>query len=335
MIIARTPLRVSFFGGGTDFQDYYKRGYGSVLSTSIDKYVYVMVNRRFEEKIRLNYRMTELVDSVEEITHPTIKEALRLLDIQDSTEIGSIADVHSNGTGLGSSSSFLIGVLNALHCYKGNRIDKERLAKDACHIEINMLNEPIGKQDQYIASYGGFRFIRFNKDDSVSVEDVNAPPEALSDLSSKLMFFYTGISRKSSQVLKGQKENIDKRLEVLDSMRSIAERMRHEISRGRVEEFGEALNESWQAKRSLAEGVSNDIIDSYYKKAIDAGAVGGKVLGAGGGGFLMFYCDEEKQDSVKKALSEMREVRFGFSRGGTEIVYNDEMEKCNNHMPKN
>ncbi|MCX6768501.1 MAG: GHMP kinase [Candidatus Micrarchaeota archaeon] len=327
MIITRTPLRVSFFGGGTDFQDYYRRDYGCVLSTSIDKYIYVMVNRRFDDKIQLNYRMTEIVDSVDQIFHPTIREAMRFAGVEDSTEMSNMADVHAHGTGLGSSSSFLVGMLNALHAYNGERADAEKLARDACHIEIEVLKEPIGKQDQYIAAYGGLKFIRFNKDESVSVEEVKVPEGVEKALASKLMFFYTGISRRSGQVLKGQKANIEQKLEVLDKMRGIAERMRDELRQGRIEEFGVMLDESWQAKRSLAGGISNEAIDAHYQKAREAGAQGGKVLGAGGGGFLMFYCDEEKQEAVRKALGALREVRFGFSPTGSEIIFDDHKEK--------
>lgn len=327
MIITRTPLRVSFFGGGTDFQEYYKRDYGCVLSTSIDKYIYVMVNRRFDNKIQLNYRMTEIVDSVDQIFHPTIREAMKFAGVEDSTELSNMADVHAHGTGLGSSSSFLVGMLNALHAYNGERANAEKLAKDACHIEIEVLKEPIGKQDQYIAAYGGLKFIRFNKDESVSVEEVKVPGGVKEALASKLMFFYTGISRRSGQVLKGQKANIEQKLEVLDRMRRMAERMRDELRQGRIEEFGTMLDESWQAKRSLAGGISNEIIDEYYQKAKDAGAQGGKVLGAGGGGFLMFYCDEDKQEDVRKALGALREVRFGFSPNGSEIIFDDHAKK--------
>jgi len=327
MILSRTPLRVSFFGGGTDFSDYYTRDYGCVLSTSINKYIYVMVNRRFDNKIQLNYRMTEIVDSVDQIFHPTIREAMRKLNIEYSIELSNMSDVHSHGTGLGSSSSFLVGMLNALYAYNGKSATPETLAKGACDIEIGTLKEPIGKQDQYIAAYGGLSFIRFNKDDTVTVKKPNLDKKVLSALESKLLFFYTGITRRSGQILKGQKQNISKKMDALDQIRAIAEKMCGELSSGKIDNFGKALDESWQVKRSLSDGISNDLIDTYYHKAIESGSQGGKILGAGGGGFLMFYCDEENQDSVRKSLVGLREVKFKFAPNGSEILYNDEKDK--------
>lgn len=327
MIISRTPLRVSFFGGGTDFKDYYSQDYGCVLSTSINRYIYVMVNRRFDNKIQLNYRMTEIVDSVDQIFHPTIREAMRLAKIEDSIELTNMSDVHSHGTGLGSSSSFVVGMLNALYTYRGQKPDNEQLASDACKIEIDILKDPVGKQDQYIAAYGGFSFIRFNKDDSITVKPVSVKPQTVKELESRLMFFYTGITRRSGQILKGQKQNIPKKTEMLDKMRSLAEKVSGQLSDGNLDGFGKALDESWHLKRSLADGISNEVIDNYYSAAVDAGAIGGKVLGAGGGGFLMFYCDGKNQPEVRKALGGLREVKFGFAPNGSEIIYNDEKEK--------
>lgn len=321
MIASRTPLRVSFFGGGTDFYDYYKKDYGCVLSTAIDKYVYVMVNKRFDKKIQLNYRMTEIVDNIEQIFHPTIREAMRLSGIQDGIELSNMADFPAYGTGLGSSSSFLVGMLNAFYSYKGMKFDLEKLAKDACNVEIEILREPIGKQDQYIAAYGGFKFIKFNKDDSVSVENVNVKPETMQTLKEHLIFFYTGISRASSSVLREQKGNIDNKEEFLGKIREICQKMKTEFEHNRLDLFGEMLNEAWTLKRNLASNVSNSAIDSYYEKAIHAGATGGKVLGAGGGGFLMFYCNNDKKAQIRKALGNLREVSFNFPVEGSKIVY--------------
>ena len=323
MIGSRTPLRVSFFGGGTDFKDYYKLDYGCVLSTAIDKYVYIMVNKRFDGKIQLNYRMTEIVDNVDQIFHPTIREAMRFSGITNGIELSNMADFPAYGTGLGSSSSFLAGMLNAFYTYKGTEFDTERLAQDACKIEIETLREPIGKHDQYIAAYGGFRFIRFNKDDTVTVETVNAKPETVKDLQSKLLFFYTGISRASSSVLKEQKQNIEDKIDFLNKLRGMAEKMRSELEHGKIDSFGEMLHESWLAKRSLASGVANAAIDHYYQLAMSAGAKGGKVLGAGGGGFFMFYCEKENQEKVRKALGNLREVKFNFPVEGSKIIFDD------------
>ena len=323
MLTSRTPLRISFFGGGTDFQKYYELDYGCVLSAAIDKYVYIMVNKKFDGQIQLNYRLTEIVESVDMILHPTIREAMRFSGVDRGIELSALADFPSHGTGLGSSSSFLVGVLHALAAHKGEKPDSETLAQAACKIEIGILGEPIGKQDQYIAAYGGLNLIRFRKGGKVDVEPVKASKETISKLQKKLLFFYTGISRSSSRVLKEQNQQIDKKIDHLNSLRSMAEQAKSKLESGNIESFGEMLNESWQMKRTFASGVSSDLIDNYYKAAIDAGATGGKVLGAGGGGFFMFYCDEGKQGAVRKALSPMREVQFGFPVAGSRIVFND------------
>ncbi len=323
VIASRTPLRVSFFGGGTDLKDYYGLDYGCVLSTAIDKYFYIMANKRFDGKIQLNYRMTEIIDSVGEIFHPTIRESMKLTGINGGIELSSMADFPTFGTGLGSSSSFLVGVLNALYTYNKKEFDTEKLARDACKVEIDVLHEPIGKQDQYIAAYGGFRFIKFNKDDSVKVEAVKAKPETLKQLRENLLFFHTGISRTSSSVLTEQKQNIKDKVDFLNKIRDSAVKMRSELERNRLETFGKTLHESWLAKRELASNVSNEAIDHYYAAAVSAGATGGKVLGAGGGGFLMFYCEKEKQDKVRKALASLREVKFNFPVDGSRIIYAD------------
>jgi len=327
MLASRSPLRISFFGGGTDFRGYYERDYGCVLSAAIDKYVYVMVNKKFDDKIQLNYRLTEVADSVDQILHPTIREAMRFTKVEQGIELSVQADFPSHGTGLGSSSTFLVSVLNALHSFRGEKTTPEKLASDACKIEIDILGEPIGKQDQYIAAYGGFNFIRFNKDGSVSVEPLKVAPDTVSTLRSKLLFFYTGIARSSGRVLKEQNQNIGDKVEHLNRMRELAIRARAELERGRTESIGRMLDESWQMKRTLASSISSDTIDNYYNAAIRAGAAGGKILGAGGGGFFMFYCDEGKQGSVRKALSPMREVQFDFPVEGSRIIFNDSVPR--------
>lgn len=323
MLASRTPLRVSFFGGGTDFKDYYSLDHGCVLSTAVDKYVYIMVNRKFDAKIQLKYSLTEIVDAPEQIFHPTLRESIRYVGLEGGLELAAMADFPSFGTGLGSSSSFLVGTLNALHNLRGDAPDAERLAREACEIEIGVLREPIGKQDQYIAAYGGFNFITFNRDDSVSVQPVIVKRETLDALQKKLLFFYTGISRSSSSVLREQKQGIGDKVAYLDEIRSICVKAKGELERGRFESFGELLAQSWELKRSLASGVSNDAINNFYSRAMEAGAAGGKILGAGGGGFFMFYCDEERQDAVRKALQPMREVTFGFPAEGSRIIFRE------------
>jgi D-glycero-alpha-D-manno-heptose-7-phosphate kinase len=323
MLTSRTPFRISFFGGGTDFRKYYEMDYGCVLSAAIDKYVYIMANRKFDNAIQLNYRLTEIVDSVDQILHPTLREALRFTGVDRAIEVSAIADFPSHGTGLGSSSSFLVGVLNTLYAFRGEPADPEKLARAACKIEIGVLNEPIGKQDQYIAAFGGFNLIRFNKDDTVSVEPVKIKPDTLEVFRKKLLFFHTGISRSSGRVLKEQKEHIGEKVDYLNRLRSLAEEAKSKLEHGDLDSFGEMLDESWRLKRTFASGVSSELIDNYYSAAKEAGASGGKILGAGGGGFFMFYCDEGKQAAVRKALAPMREVHFGFPSEGSRIVFND------------
>ncbi len=323
MLASRTPLRVSFFGGGTDMKKYYELDYGCVLSTAIDKYVYLMINKKFDGNIQLNYRLTEIVENVDQILHPTIREAMRFTGIDGGIELSALADFPSHGTGLGSSSSFLVGVLNSLYAFKGEHADKEKLAHHACKIEIDLLNEPIGKQDQYIAAYGGFNLIKFKKDDSVEVIPIKVSSDTLKALKKKLLFFHTGVSRSSSRVLKEQKDLIPEKIDYLNRLRTMAEDAKSKLEHGDVDFVGSMLDESWQMKRTFASGVSNDMIDNYYRSALAAGARGGKILGAGGGGFFMFFVDEEKQDSVRKALSPMREVKFDFPVNGSEIVYKD------------
>jgi D-glycero-alpha-D-manno-heptose-7-phosphate kinase len=264
---------------------------------------------------------------VDQIFHPTIREAMRMANVEDSLELTNMSDVHAHGTGLGSSSSFVAGMLNALYTYHGTKADAEKLARDTCKIEIDILKDPVGKQDQYIAAYGGFSFIKFNPDETVSVEQVKASSETVRKLESNLLFFYTGLTRRSGQILKGQKQNINAKRAMLDQMRGITEKVRRELEAGKLDSFGKSLHESWELKRSLADGISNEMIDKYYHDALDAGAEGGKVLGAGGGGFLMFYCKPDAQTAVRKALAGLREVKFGFSPKGSEIIYNDEKEK--------
>ena len=323
MIASRTPLRVSFFGGGTDFREYYKEDYGCVLSTAIDQYIYLMVNKKFDGTIHLNYRKTEIVSNVNEIEHPTIREALKLMNISNAIEISAVADVPSHGTGLGSSSSFIVSVLHALHHYKGNSILSGQLAEEACHIEIEKLGEPIGKQDQYISAYGGFKLIKFNRDETVQILPVRANRETIDELKSRLLFFYTGVGRKASDILTEQRNNIKTKRDTLHKMRSIAETTFSDLNHNRFEDFGDMLHESWMLKRSLARNVSNSVIDSYYEKARNAGALGGKLLGAGGGGFFMFYCEKEKQPAVTRALSDLRQVHFDFENDGSKIIYTD------------
>lgn len=323
MIISRTPLRISFLGGGTDFRPFYERGWGAVTSVAIAKYIYIAVNRKFDHDIRVSYSRTELVRRVDEVKHDLVREAMKLTGVTRGVEIVSIADIPSRGTGLGSSSAFTVGLLNALYAYAGRAATPERLAREAARIEIDILKEPIGKQDHYIAAYGGIRHFRFLPDEQVKVSPIACDQKFKQKLNRNLMLFYTGITRNSRTILKRQTENIAHRLPLLDRMRVQAEEARDLLRRGDVRGLGALLHEGWVLKRQLARGVTNPTIERYYQKALDAGAAGGKLLGAGRGGFLLLCCDPSRQDCVRRALKEMEETPFTFEPEGSKIVYVD------------
>ena len=324
MIITRTPFRISFVGGGTDFPEFYRVESGAVVSTAINKYMYVVINQRFTDAIRISYyAKTEIVGRVDEIQHPIVREVLKLVGITKGIEIASIADVHA-GAGLGSSSSFTVGLLNALYAYKGILKSAEELAREACHIEINILGEPIGKQDQYIAAYGGFRYIQFNPDETVFTEPIIWTKEPKEELAQNLLLLYTGDVREASSILREQKENTQQgdKMDCLRKLRDMAlelkERLNDDAS---ADIFGKTLHQGWLLKKQLASGISNDKIDECYEKALSAGALGGKVLGAGGGGFLLLYCPKQKQSQVKKVLDYLLDLKFSFEPEGSKIIY--------------
>jgi D-glycero-alpha-D-manno-heptose-7-phosphate kinase len=323
MIISRTPLRLSFIGGGSDLAVYYQRSPGSVVSTALNMYIYITVNKKFDDLIRVSYSKTEMVQSVEEVEHNIIREALKIVGIEKGVDIVYMGDIPlgSAGVGLGSSSSLAVGVLNALYAFKGRHVSAEYLAQKACEIEIDILQHPIGKQDQYAAAYGGFNFIQFNKDESVFVDPIICDRETRHRLNKKLLLFYTGIMRISSNILEEQKAGIDGNSSILDAMVELSRVMREAIIRHDLESIGHLLHESWEYKKRLATSITNDKIDDHYQKARSAGAAGGKILGAGGGGFLLLYCDEERQDNVRKALVELKEVPFLFEPQGSKIIY--------------
>lgn len=321
MIISRTPLRVSFAGGGTDIHDYYRTGHGSVVSCAIKKYVYVTVNKRFDDDIRVSYSKTEITDSVDKIEHGLVREALRRTGIRNGIEITTIADIPSKGTGLGSSSSISVGLLNALYAYKGHRAGPKKLAEEACEIEIKTLRAPIGKQDQYIAAYGGMQHIQFNSDESVALNPVICPLKTKREIESHLMLFYTGKTRQAGDILSKQKKNLGANKATLDRMRDQADRLFHDLSALQVEKLGEALRDGWELKKSLAKDITNSEIDAMYRKALSAGAIGGKITGAGGGGFLVLFVPPEHQWSVRNALGGMREVDFKLEPQGSKIIY--------------
>lgn len=323
MIITQTPLRISFAGGGTDFKEYYTQfGGGSVLSTAIDKYIYVIVKERFDNNIRVGYSRTEMVDQVDEIEHELVREAMRRTGVGPGIEISTMADIPSEGSGLGSSSAVTVGLLHALYTFQGRLVTPETLAKEACEIEIDILGKPIGKQDQYIAAFGGLRRIDFHADESVSVASVPINEERRRRFSENLMLFYTGVTRSADTILTSQRANIGARRATLDSLKAQTAEIDAALQVGYLDDIGRLLDEGWRRKRQLTEKISNDQIDACYTDARSAGALGGKIAGAGGGGFLLLYCPAECRESVRRALSTLREMPFALERDGTKVIFN-------------
>ncbi|RKW37102.1 MAG: GHMP kinase [Lachnospiraceae bacterium] len=321
MIITKTPFRVSFCGGGSDMANFYEKYGGCVLSTSINKYCYISIHPYFNEKqTLLKYSENELVDEIDQIKHSIFRQVLKDMHIH-GVEITSTADI-PGGTGLGSSSTFTVGLLNTLSCYKGKFVSKDKLAKLACEVEIEKLGNPIGKQDQYGAALGGLNYIKFNQDGSVSHEPILMEGKTYKKLQKNLLMFYTGTTRSANTILAEQTKNItseDKAKNLL-KMCGLAKDMKVALENNDISSFGKILDEGWQLKKELASGIANPAIDEAYKIAMKNGALGGKLLGAGGGGFLLFYCEEEKQEQLKKALG-LRELDFTFERDGTSVIY--------------
>ncbi len=322
MIVTQTPLRLSFFGGGTDFPDYYRADGGAVLTTAIDKYVYVIVKERFDDDIYINYSIKEIVQSVDEIRHDLVREAMRIAGVKRGVEITTLADVPSTGTGLGSSSAITVGLLHALHTYHGRLVDSRTLAEQACRIELDILERPIGKQDQYISAFGGLRAIDFHPSDAIDVESVRAGPATLHRLQDRLLVFFTGRTRSSSAILVHQQRRIEQSRTDLDRLRACAHEARDLLMAGRLDDFGRLLDTAWRLKKALAEGVSDSAIDELYSRALAAGALGGKIAGAGGGGFLVFFVPPSRQDDVRRALQPLRELPIAFDPGGARVVFN-------------
>jgi D-glycero-alpha-D-manno-heptose-7-phosphate kinase len=324
MIISRTPLRVSFFGGGSDLPAYYRRHGGVVLSTAIDKSVYVTVSRKFDEAVRVSYARTEEVARAADVEHPLVRESLALLGIEGGVEITSIADIPARGTGLGSSSAFTVGLLNALHAHQGRHAPAARLAEESCVIEIERCGEPIGKQDQYAAAFGGFNFIRFHPDERVEVTKVVCPADVTGELQRRLMFFYTGVTRSASSLLGAQSAAVAKpgaAAAATGELSCLAAQAFEAVCEGDLDPLGPMLDAAWRLKKGLTAGVSNGTIDQAYEAARRAGAEGGKLLGAGGGGFLMFLAPPERHDAVRTALGALRETPFKFAAQGSSIIF--------------
>ena len=321
MIITRTPLRISFVGGGSDLGCFYRRQRGAVLCSTIDKYVHVILRPRYDENIRIGYSTTELCADLSEVKHELVRESMRLVGLERGIEIATMADVPSTGSGLGSSSSVTVGLLNALYAHVGRPQTKETVARNAVSIEVDVLGKPIGKQDQYIAAYGGVRKLSFEPDESVFVQNVPVSQQTLRDFDDGLMLFHTGLAREASSVLAEQCARADSNADRLKDMVGMVDEMERMLVEGALDDFGRALDRCWELKKGLASNVTNARIDELYGRARDAGALGGKIAGAGAGGFLLLYCERSRQNAVRAALSGLRELTFRLEPFGSKLLF--------------
>lgn len=324
MIIVRSPLRISLAGGGTDIREYYKDGFGAVCSIAINKYVYVTVNNLstyFPHRFRVSYSQTELVQEVAAIRHPIVREALSAMEIQGGIDVNVMADIPA-GTGMGSSSTFTVSFLHALHAFRNQLVAKEHLAREASRLEIDVLREPIGKQDQYAAAFGGINLFRFQANEQVSVEPIPMSAETQNRLMKRLLVFYLGGNRQASSILQDQTSNIPATRADLDKIRAQAIRTAGVLTGEEpLDTLGKILYEGWELKKNLASGISNSVVDGAIQKALDAGALGGKLLGAGGTGFLLFYVPEDRQSAVRRGLEAYPEVHFEVDDMGSTLLY--------------
>jgi D-glycero-alpha-D-manno-heptose-7-phosphate kinase len=326
MIISRTPYRISFVGGGTDLRSFYMNEPGKVISTSIDKYLYVVVKRQIgivEYKYRINWSKVEFKNEIDEIEHPIVREALKKLNINFPVEITTFADIPAN-TGLGSSSTFSVGLLHALYALKGEMVTKYKLAQEAAEIEIEILGRTMGKQDHFAAAYGNLNIFTFNSNETVNVEPVFYQEEIINQIQGNIILFYTNLKRDASEVLTSQNKATQSKFDVLCRMKNLVEPMSEIFSKGKnIHEFGEILHEGWELKKSLTENITNVEIEDYYTKARKAGAIGGKLLGAGGGGFLLIYAEKQNHDKIINSLNGLYNFQPKFDSGGTRITYYD------------
>lgn len=323
MVISKTPLRISFAGGGTDLKAYYAHENGAVTSSAIDKSVYVIVKERFDDKIYINYSKKEIVDHVDEIQHDLVREAMKLAGIERGVEITTLADIPSEGSGLGSSSSVTVGLLNAFYHYRGIQVSAERLAQEACHIEIDLLEKPIGKQDQYIAAFGGIKYFKFKWDEEVDVQAVRLDCDYYREFNSNLILYYTGKTRDANKILSKQSRETKNKMLVLQRIKKHANLIRAALESHQLDMVGETLHETWLQKKQVVQEISNSDIDVMYQKAFEAGALGGKICGAGAGGFLLLYVPQENQPKVRAAMNgDYREFPFMLERHGSKIIFN-------------
>ena len=322
MIITQTPLRISFLGGGTDFREYFLQEDGWVLSCAIDKYIYVTIKERYDDRIRVGYTKTELVDDIDDLEHELVRECLRKTGITKRIEISTMADIPSEGSGLGSSSTVTVGLLNAMYTYLGTPKEAETLAREACEIEIDVLHKPVGVQDQYIAAYGGQRFMRFCRSGDIQVDRLCLGSDQVRRFNHNLMLFFTGVTRQSASVLTEQVQNMANRLPVLREMKQLALQGKACLEAGEFDELGWLMDKGWQLKRQMASKISNNGLDDLYDRACRAGAFGGKITGAGGGGYLLLYVPSRKQDDVRNALKELVELPFNLEFDGSKVIFN-------------
>jgi D-glycero-alpha-D-manno-heptose-7-phosphate kinase len=327
MIITRTPFRISFAGGGTDLREFYCKEPGKVISTSINKYIYVVVKRQIgivEFKYRINWSKVEFRDRIEDIEHPIVREALKMFDIDFPIEITTFTDIPGQ-TGLGSSSAFSVGLVHALHALKGEMVTKHVLATEAAHIEVDLLGRTMGKQDHFASAYGNINVFTFNPDETVIVDPVPYQKEIREAIESKLMLFYLDIKRDASEILTTQSRGTQNKRSHLRQMQNLVGIVSEIFSNNKNRNvLGEILHQGWEIKRTLTEEISTDKIDKYYHDARDAGAVGGKLLGAGGGGFLLLYVEKQNHEVVIDALSDLFYLPVKFDTGGTRITYYDQ-----------
>ncbi|MBI4678728.1 MAG: GHMP kinase [Elusimicrobia bacterium] len=323
MIISQTPLRISLAGGGTDLPCYCSRRQGKVLSTAVNKYIFVIIQERFDDQIHVNYaRRKEVVDEVSQVRHDLAREAMRMAGLVRGFEVTTLADIPSEGSGLGSSSALTVGLLNAFHAYRGRQVDAETLARQACEIEIVRCGKPIGRQDQYIAAYGGLHFFTFHKDGSVGMKRVDVQDHVLRRLEAGLLLYYTNKTRSADGILAEARLRAADNLAVMNGIRALAEESHSALLRGDVDSVGRNLDRGWRLKKRLAAGVTDPGIDAFYARARRAGAIGGRITGAGGGGFFLLYAPELRRARLRKSLSGFRELPIELEPGGSKIVLN-------------
>lgn len=324
MIISRTPLRISFVGGGSDIASFYRHQTGAVVSTAINKYIYIMISKQFDGRIIVQYSKTEIVKRVSDIENNLVREAMKLTGVDGGVHITSISDVSAEGTGMGSSSSYVVGLLNALYAYQGRYVSAGELARQACAIEIDILKKPIGKQDQYIAAYGGFQYIQFNPDESVYVDPIVCLSKTKRKLETRLLLFYTGLTRSSDPILAKQRKNMEahvQKRETMQTMVALAGQLHEDINNNCMSTFGQLLHRNWNLKKLMEQTITTDQIDRWYEMAMKQGAIGGKILGAGGGGFLLLYAKLSDHKKIKRALSELVPLDIQLEPQGSKIIF--------------